>query len=136
MHLLRVGTHRARALERGICQRATVRNPTFVRWQNSEMFAVPPKNRYRQYVSVPAFWRGWEALCILCVPSPPMFAYYSSTSGGNTNRFGYLLLETGITNIKTMSFACFIQSAKYRAVDLFLPACLRALIEGGCARSK
>lgn len=36
-------------------QRTAVRKPIFVGRHNLEMFAVPSKDRYRRYVSLPTF---------------------------------------------------------------------------------
>lgn len=55
MYLMRGETYRTRALELKICQRAVVRNQVYVKRHNLERFAVLSKDRYRHYVSVPAF---------------------------------------------------------------------------------
>lgn len=73
-----------------------MRCPIFVGLHNLEMVAVSPKNCYRHYVSVPQFWRNWEAPCIMCVPSSSMFAYYFNIFGDSTKRFDYQLLETAM----------------------------------------
>lgn len=126
-------THRTRTLEAEICERAAVRNLIFAGCHNFETFAVLSKDSYCRYVSVSAFWGICEASRILCVSSPPIFAYYSSGFGDDTKRFGYLLLKTAITEFTIMFFACFIQFVEYGADNLFLPARLLALAEDGCA---
>lgn len=68
-----------------------MRNPIFVGWQNLEMFAVPSKDRYRNYVPVPAFWRIREAHRILCVLLLPRVAYYFGTFGDIAQRYDYIL---------------------------------------------
>lgn len=77
-----------------------------------ELVAVPPKDRYCNYVSVRAFWRSWEVIRMLWVLSPPKFAYYASAYGENAQRFGYLLHETETTKFTVMFFVCSIQAAK------------------------
>lgn len=94
-----------------------------------DIFAVPPKNRYRHYVFVSAFWQSWEGPLILSVPSPSIFAYYTSAFGDNFKWFGHLLLETTMTELTIVSFFLFILAAKHGAADFFLPARLRALVE-------
>lgn len=102
MYLMRGGTHRTRALEFKHRESTAVRNPQFVGWHDSEIFAVSPKDRHRHYVTVAVFWQNWEAHCMLCILLPPMFVYYSSAFGDSVQRFGYLLLETAITEFTFM----------------------------------
>lgn len=60
-----------------------------------------------------------------------MFAYYSSAYGNNAKSFGYLLLDTTMTEFTIVLFVRFIQAPEYRAANLFLPARLRAPAEDG-----
>lgn len=68
---------------------------------------------------------------MLRVPSPPIFAYYSSAFGDTARRFGHLSLKATLTDITVMSFTCFIRTAEYGIADLFMHARLRASSEGG-----
>lgn len=56
------------------------------------------------------------------MPLALMFVYCSSAIGGNAPRFGYLLLETAMTEFTAMSFECFGQAAEYIVVNMFVPA--------------
>lgn len=134
MYLIREGTPHKRALEFEISHRTAGRNPIFVRWHTLQMVAVPPKDRYRHYVAVPAFCQNWKAHRILCVPPPPLFVYFYIAFGDNAQRYGHLLLETAITKFRIMSFVYFIQDMDYGAADLFLPARLQALVKDGRLR--
>lgn len=98
------------------------------------MFAVSPKDGYRHYVSVSVYWRNRMASRVFYVPSSPMLAYYSNAFDGDAQRFGYCILKKAITKFTMMCFVCFDQAAGYGAVDLFWPACLRALAEEGRLR--
>lgn len=73
---------------------------------------------------MPVFLKNWDAPCILCLLSPPMFAYDLSTFSDNARRFVYLLPETAMIEITIMFFVCFIQDAEYGAAKFFLQACL------------
>lgn len=131
LYLMHGGTHKTRASKFEIRQRTAVRNPVFVGWHNLEMFAVPPRDLSRYYVAVTGFWRDWEAHRMLCVPSPPVFAYYSGVLGDGGHCFGHLLRATAITEFTITSFVCFIRAAEFGATDLFLPPRLRAMIDEG-----
>lgn len=100
---MRVGTHRIKVMELEICHRTEVRTQGFVGWHKLEMFTVLSKDRHRRYVAVPAFWQNWEAPCILYVPSPPEFVFRLSAFGSTAKRFGYLLVDTAIKELMTMS---------------------------------
>lgn len=129
MYLMPGGTHRTRALKFEIRHWTAVRNQVFVRLHNLEMFAARSNNCHLHYIAVPAFWRYWEALRVLCVPSPPMSAYYLSAFGDNAKRFGYLLLKAAMTKFTIMLFVCFTQADEYGAANSFPSARLRASAE-------
>lgn len=131
MYLMRDGTHRTRALKTEIRHLTAVRNSIFVRWYNLRIFAVPPKDRHLHYVSAPAFLKIIEAHRILCVPSPPMFTYYSSAIGNNVQWFGHLLHTPAMAELTVMSPVCFAQAAEYSKADLFMLARLRTFSENG-----
>lgn len=129
MYLICGGTHRTRAVGIGTRHRVAVRYPIFVRWNNLTMFAVPRLNRYQYYVSVSAFWQNLEAPCIMCIPPHPIFAYYFRAFGETARLFGYLLLETAMTEFTIMYFVCFMQSVEYGTANLFLLARFQGLCE-------
>lgn len=126
MYAMRGETHRTKTLELVTRQRTALCNPIFAGWHNLEMLAVPTKDRYQQYESVPAFWRNWEASRILCVLSLSTPLYDYSLFGENAKRFIYLQLETAITELTIVFFVCFSQTVEYGTDDLFLPARLQS----------
>lgn len=63
--------------------------------------------------------------------SPPLFAYFSCTLGGNAQRSGYLLLNAAITEFRVMFLACVIQVAENEGANLLLPAHASAIIDDG-----
>lgn len=65
----------------------------------------------------------------MCIMPHPICAYYFSAFGETARLFGYLLLETAMTEFTLMYFVCFIQSVEYGTADLFLLACLQGLCE-------
>lgn len=72
------GAHHTKTMNFKVCQRMAVRSLKFVGWHITEIFLVPPKDRYRHYESVPTFWRILKSPCFWCVLSSPMFAFDSS----------------------------------------------------------
>lgn len=80
-YLLHGGLHGTRTLGFEVWQRTTVCSPLFTGWHNLELFAVPPIERHRYYVQMTPSWRELEARHMLCVLTPPMFAYYLGAFG-------------------------------------------------------
>lgn len=72
---------------------------------------------------------------MLCEPSSPMLAYYSIAFGDNAPRFGHQLLETATTEFTIMSFVCVVYAAQYNVAELFIPARIQTLSEGGCLQA-
>lgn len=99
------------------------------------MFAVPPKDQFCDYVTVPAFWQNLVAHRMLRVPLLPMFTNYAFAFGDKALRFGRLLLKTTMAELTIVSFVCFIQATKYDVNDLFMPARLCALTDDGHLRA-
>lgn len=66
---------------------------------------------------------------MLCVPTPPIFAYYSGTFGNSGQQFSRLLRKTAITKFMVMSSACFTQAAEFGVLDFFFPSRFHVLQE-------
>lgn len=111
MYLIRGGTHQTKVLEPKICQKTAVRNSIFSEWNNLETFAVSPKCRHHYYAMASAFRRNLDAHLMSCIPSSPMFAYYSRAFGNKAPRFDQLVLETAMTEFTVMFFVCFVLAA-------------------------
>lgn len=120
-----------------------MQNLIFVKWQNLKMFAVPPKDRYRLYISVPAFWQNWEAACCAyhhrqCLRT--ILAFFAATLSGLViscarPRLRSLLLCLSSVPTRPQSAAWMKQLKNivvYGVSDLFLPARLRALTGDSC----
>lgn len=99
-----------------------MRNHFFDGCHNSEMSAVSSKDLCRRYVTVPAYQQNFEAHYMLCVPSPPMYAFHTSPFGEKALRFGQLLPETAMTGFFLMSLVCFVQAAEFGVAKLIVLA--------------
>lgn len=135
MCFLRGKTHWGRTPELKTRRLMAMCNSVFVGWHNLKMSAVPPKVRLRHYVTVPTFWKTCEASRLLYLPSRLMVAYYSGTFDDNARRFGYLLLETAITESSIMLSVCFISASEYSVANIFFTARPQALAKDGCSKA-
>lgn len=126
------GTHRTQGLGFGIRHLKAVQKWMFEWLHNLEMFAVPPKIWHLDYVTVPSFWQNIEALRMLCLSSPLVFAFCASGFGANAMRFEHLLLGTAMTEFTIMFFVCFIEVMGYSVANFFMSASFFAIAESIC----
>lgn len=68
---------------------------------------------------------------MMCAPPLFTFACYFCTFGDTALWFGHLVLETATTKFTVKMHVCFNQAAEYGVANLFIPARIRALSEGG-----
>lgn len=84
---------------------------------------------------MPTFWHNVAVICILCVPSSVIFAYYYSNLGDDAKQFIYSLHETPTTTLTIISCISAIQTASYGATKFHLPARPRVPTVDGLVRA-
>lgn len=80
------GLRRKCILEIEVRQQTAMQYPLLVGWHQLELFSVSSRERNRYCVLVSPSWRESETHCLLCVPTLPMFAYYSGAFEMEYNR--------------------------------------------------
>lgn len=120
------GSNRTRTLKFEICQRPAVHIPIFCRLATPGAFCFTTKRAKSLQRSGSAVVARTRNCRILCVPIPPMFAYYSGAFENGGQAFIQLLWRTAIKVFMVMSFVCFIWTAEFGVPELFLPNRLRA----------
>lgn len=97
---------------------------------NTRKFSVLPKGRYCQYVTVPVHCWSFEVYCMLCIPTSPLFAYYSDAFEDIALQSGYLIRKFATAKFTNMSFVCSSLFCWVRS-KLLWPSESRALTDGG-----
>lgn len=85
--------------------RSRSRPNEFVCGENVEIFSVPQTNRFQLYVDVPSWWRKFDPLRALVLPTPTIFAYNNSCTVGPA------LVDADIRNLASCEMCAIVLHA-------------------------
>ena len=95
-------------------RRRTGRTGLFAGWHNIELDDIPRNDRDRFFVQVPAWFRtGYEVDRLLQVPTPPIFAYYTSLVLRGSIQFANLLMDVVVVEYVAFVLLALLDGAEF-----------------------
>lgn len=95
-----------------------MQNLFFGCWYHLDLFAVQPSEQRCFHDQATPPCQEFETRCMLRVPTPPMFAYFSYAFENDGQPLSHFICETANPEFTVMSDICFIWAAEFGVSDL------------------